>query len=163
MVQFSSNPSFSGLVKERIEDEFCDNLSMMLDNYERPCLDESYYRIAMVKGKLLHVEVDCEFCCRVGVTSHQFLGRELSKEFMPLDNLEHVRDCYFRAWNGETVDFISRGNTGESYTVKLSPVYDDNGALCFVEAICRFTNPIPIDQSVRDEMGEFQPTQYVLW
>lgn len=161
-LSFANNPAFSGMVKDTMGDMFCDKMSNMLDKFDRPSLDESYYRIAMVKGKLVHVEADYEFCCRIGVTSYQFLGKELSEEFMPEKYVDNARECYSRAWNGETVDFISSGLTGDSYRAKLKPVYDDEGILRFVEVICRFTNSIDIDPSVRDEIGEFQPTQYVL-
>lgn len=147
-------------VKVALEDAACSALNATLDLHDRPSVDELYFRIAKVNGKIIHVEVDCEVCYRLGFTSYQFIGKELTEDIVPPEHLEYNKEAYERAWNGEIVDYIGVGHTGARYTAKLRPIYDHHNQIVFVEAICRFMDSIVIDNDVKDEMGEFQSSKY---
>lgn len=158
--RISKNPELNFYIKDAISEVANATLNAMLDKHDRPPIDELYFRIAKVNGKLVHVEVDCEVCCRLGFTSYQFLGKELSTDIVPAEHLEYRKEAYERAWNGEIVDYIGVGLTGKGYTAKLRPVYDHANQVAFVEAVLRFIDSMEIDQDVKDEMGEFQPSKY---
>ncbi len=157
--QIQKNPDVAWQIKDAIRAEAVESLMATLDKYERPRVDQLFYRIGMINGKMIHLEVDPELCNRLGFTTYQMNGKELSTDIVPAEHLAFKQECYLRAWSGEVVDYIGVGVSGQSYTAKLQPIYD-NGVLCFVEVTVRILDRMKIDQDILDEVGEFVPTDF---